>query len=540
MSRCAITVTAATSVLALSSVSSAQLLSVFGQYKHNGDAEIPAFDPASQRAFVVNGGSNAVDILNLSNPAIPSLVSTITVPNNGAVNSVAIKNGIVAVAAAAPVKTDPGAVHFYDTNGVLLNSVTVGALPDMITFTPDGLKVLTANEGEPNSYNQPDSVDPEGSVSIIDLSGGVGSATVSTAGFATFNGQVASLRASGVRIFGPGATVAQDLEPEYVTIKPDSSKAFVSLQENNAIAEIDLNTNTVTAIRPLGLKSHALAGNELDPSDKDNGSGGPSIKIAAHPVFGMYQPDAIAVTSFNGQTYLLTANEGDARDYTGFSEESRIGSSGYVLDPTVFPNAAALKSNAVLGRLTATNQAGDNDNDGDFDQAVVFGGRSFSVFSESGTLVFDSGAAFENITAAQLPGLFNSDGTTGSFDARSDNKGPEPEGIVIGQAFGRTWAFIGLERVGGVMVYDITDPTAPQFHQYFNTLAPDLLGTGGERGPEGLCFIPADQSPTGQPLLIVSAEVSGTTGIYTFVPEPSALALLAMPALLATRRRRAC
>jgi Ca2+-binding RTX toxin-like protein len=375
-----------------------------------------------------------------------------------------------------------------------------------LTFTPDGTKVLVANEGEPNSYGQANSVDPEGSVSIINLAGGVAAATVQTADFSSYNSQAAALKASGVRIIGPGATVAQDLEPEYIAVAPDGLTAWVTLQENNAIAILDIATGKITSIAPLGAKNYNLPGNGIDASDRDLTATTGKINIQNQPAFGLYQPDAIASFAIAGKTYYITANEGDARDYTGFAEEVRVGASGYALDPTGFPTAATLKQNANLGRLTVTNASGDTDGDGDFDRIESFGARSFSIWDATGKQIYDSGDRLEKITATLAPTSFNSDGTAASFDTRSDNKGPEPEGVVVGVINNRTYAFIGLERTGDVIVYDVTTPSQPQFVQYLNP--PEDVGV------EGLTFITAADSPTGKPLLVTTAEVSKTVGVF--------------------------
>jgi Ca2+-binding RTX toxin-like protein len=858
-----------------------------------GAAEIPAYDPGTQRLFVINSNAAAIDVLDVSNPTNPTKIAQIDASTFGAgANSVAIKDGIVAVAIENETAQEPGQVVFFDVDGNFLNSVTVGALPDMLTFTPDGQKVLVANEGEPNDDY---TVDPEGSVSIIDLSGGIAEATVTTADFSAFNDQIDSLRASGVRIFGPDATVAQDLEPEYIAVSEDSQTAWVSLQENNALGVLDIASGEITDVLPLGFKDHnssletfffnqedlpvlgtteargeiRLSGfsglyfegvnpdngnlqfithpdrgpddgrrdtdgdgvnddnrvfllpdlqpqfvrfeldrdsgelaitervfltdqngdpltglpnlptddggrtpidedlNELpldplgadlegivrapdgtywtvdeyrpaiyhfeadgtlidrfvpeglppelgtgalpevyntrrdnrgfeavayqdgkvyafiqtpmenpvseesatirilefDPvtetttgeylyiqedmgggSDKigdavslgngeflvierDSGLGVSSAKnlfrisldgatnlqdlpedflppgetfesltpeeranlginpvskdiyadlaelgydftdkpeglamidgetfavlndndfgetgipiglglvnvqnaldasdedgninIRNWPVQGMYQPDAIATFAVNGETYIVTANEGDARDYDGFSEEVRV--ADLTLDPDAFPNADELQAEAALGRLTVTNTLGDPDGDGDFDQLFSFGARSFSIWDSAGNLVFDSGDDFERITAELLPDEFNSDNDENdSLDSRSDAKGPEPEGVVTGVVDGRTYAFIGLERIGGIMVYDVTNPVSPSFVQYINTRDFEgnaEAGTAGDLGPEGLVFIAAEDSPTGRPLLAVANEVSGSTTLYDF------------------------
>ncbi|HAX80913.1 MAG TPA: hypothetical protein DCY88_35020, partial [Cyanobacteria bacterium UBA11372] len=272
---------------------------------NQGAAEISAYDPTSKRLFVVNAQAATIDILDLSDPTTPTKISQIAVNSFGAApNSVAVKNGTLAVAVEAVDKTNPGKVVFYDTNGTYLNDVQVGSLPDMLTFTPDGSKVLVANEGEPGT------IDPDGSVSIIDLSGGVNNLTqanVATADFTSFNGLEAQLRADGVRIV-PGKTAAQDFEPEYIAVSPDGQTAYVTLQENNTVAVVDIASATVTSLQPLGFKDHSLAGNGFDASDRDT-----AININTWPVFGMYMPDAIATFSANGQTYYVTANEGDER-----------------------------------------------------------------------------------------------------------------------------------------------------------------------------------------------------------------------------------
>ncbi len=884
----------------------------FGQVS----AEISAFDPVSRRLFVTNATANTMDVVDLANPLVPTKLFSLDMAAYGAgVNSVAVAGGIVAVAIEGTPKTSPGTVVFLDTAGTFLSQVTVGALPDMLTFSPSGSKVLVANEGEPSDDY---TVDPEGSISIIDLAVGVTNLTqadVATAGFATFNGVPLD---PSIRIFGPGATVAMDLEPEYIVVSPDGATAWVSLQENNALALVDVNTATVTALLPLGNKRHngglqlfdfaslptigstaageaielggfsgltfegvgptgglrfathgdrgpngepkdvdgdgiaerpfalpgfqpaivrfevfpdtgamnileqipltnlngtplsglpnrpgpaglALSDEEpvdlfgqplpLDPfgldlegivrdddgywwaceeyrpsivklratgqlieryvprgSNKDGimtgyailpavyaqrranrgfeaiaidggkiyafvqspldnpdlpsdnnskaslnvrilefdpqtetttgqflyriegagsdkigdavrvgpgcfwlierddakglaakkkvfeidlagatnlhnladsivGPGGtlelmsladlnnagivpvkktlaldfaaagydrfdkpeglafigdgriallndndyklqggfdqttglltpnpdPSLPVLAlidplrlsrssidasdkdkgvrvrnWPVLGMYQPDGLATFRLLGADYLVTANEGDARDYDAFAEEQRV--KDLVLDPLAFPNAAALKSDPQLGRLTVTSATGDLDGDNDIDQLHVFGARSISIRDAAGALVWDSGDMLERITAQANPTKFNSNNdSNNSFDTRSDNKGPEPEGVAVGEINGKFYAFVCLERDSGVVAFDVTNPVAPTFVQYITTRdfnGNPAIGTAGDLGPEGIVFVPAAQSPTNEHLLIVSYEVSGSVRIF--------------------------
>ena len=904
-------------------------LSRIGRYDtgifDEGAAEITAYDPQSQNLYVINGANKTIDILDLSDPSDPSFISSIEIEEFGdGINSIAIQNGVVAAAIEPEVAQNPGTIVFFDTDGNVLNQVTVSALPDMVTFAPDGTKVLVANEGEPNQDDPTNN--PEGSVSIIDISDGVKNASVATADFTQFNGQEEELRGQGVRIF-PGETFANDAEPEYIAVSPDSTQAFVSLQENNAIAVVDLEAGEISEIQGLGLKDYSrglpqvtnypwdlseevlgttpagqeillgglsglfyegeddgklqfittpdrgpngeptdvdgdgekerpfplpdyqaklvrftldrqsgdfeiteeipltredgtpitglpnlqagepgtaytdeipvdlngqplendpfgadlesvlvaedgsfflsdeyrpaiyhfdphgvlidrfipkgtaeavghpegafgtetlpevyaqrrgnrgfegmalntdngnlyafiqspidnpdvnnataeaadepsdfnsrnsqvlrilevdphsgepvgeyvyflegsdgvdkigdavyvgdgkfqvierdsgtdadsekfvfevdltgatnilgtelstamgedtalesmtpddlaemgiqpvtktqvlnlpsigyLAGdkpeglalldddslavindndfglldeeipvdgsvpfnpdptqtvlgiikfdksNGLDPSDEDG------ISIRNEPVFGLYQPDAIAAYEADGQTYYVTANEGDARD-----EDERV--EDLELDPDAFPNAEELQTDEEIGRLEVSTIDGDVDGDGDYDRLVSYGARSFSIRDANGNIVFDSGDDFAQITAEQVPEIFNSNGTVDSFDERSDASGAEPEGIVVGEVDDKTYAFVGLERTGGVMVYDISTPAESEFVQYINPIDPET-GDALDLAPEGLQFISAEDSPNGEPLLTVSNEVSGTVSVY--------------------------
>ncbi|MEL6129735.1 MAG: choice-of-anchor I family protein [Cyanobacteria bacterium J06554_1] len=505
---------------AMAAPASAFSLSRLGGADVEGGAEIAAFDPDSDNLFVTTG--DTIEIFNLTTPSTPAFVSSIDLTNpaniggfeSGGVNSVAFSNGILAAAIEADIKQDNGIVAFFDAQGNFQIKFDVGALPDMVTFTPDSSKVLVANEGEPNDDYD---VDPEGSVSIIDVTSG----TVNTVGFTGVPID------PEVRIFGPGATPEQDLEPEYIAVAEDGSTAYVALQENNALAILDLETETFTGVKSLGFKDHSLEGNGFDASNRDD-----AINIQTHPVLGMYQPDAIATYTANGATYVVTANEGDARDYDGFSEEERV--KDLVLDPTAYPNADELQQDENLGRLKTTNTLGDTDGDGDVDQIYSYGSRSFSIWDAEGNLVFDSGDDFEQIIAADFPELFNvNSGDPEEFDQRSDDKGPEPEGVTIGTFKGRTVALIGLERTGGVMVYDISDPTAPSFITYEPSFSGDV-------SPEGLLYISATDSPNGEPLLVLSNEVSETISVYQAVPEPGTLLGLmgGAAALLGMARKR--
>jgi hypothetical protein len=471
-----------------------------------GSAEISAYDPGSKRLFVTNVTKNTLDIVNLADPVAPVAVASVDMsPYGGGINSVAVKNGVVAAAVQGNTTADNGSVVFFDVNGAFVNSVQVGNLPDMVVFTNDGTKVLTADEGEPsNDYT----IDPLGSVSIVNLASGAANVTgadVTILTFENFDAQINDLRAAGVRIFGPNATVGSDLEPEYICVSPDDKTALVTLQENNAVAVVNLESLTIEAVKPLGYKDHAQVVNMLDASDR-----GGKLFLAPWKIKGAYMPDAIECFEIGGINYAITANEGDAREYAPLTESVRL--KDLTLDPTAFPDARFLQKDEMLGRLNVTIASGDTDNDGDLDEIYAFGGRSITIWNlATGEPIWDSGSELETITAQDPTwgAIFNaSNGTSAQFKNRSDDKGPEPEAVIVADIEGRKFAFAGLERIGGIVAYEVTNPEKPEFIQYINTRQL------GDLGPEGLVFIPKSESPNGRNLLALSNEISGTVAIF--------------------------
>ncbi|NJO05546.1 MAG: DUF4397 domain-containing protein [Chloroflexaceae bacterium] len=701
-----------------------------GTYQGEG-AEIVAFDPETNRLFSTDAGNGRVDIIDASDINNLTLVSSINLREIDPVyggdqpNSVAVKNGLVAVAVApTDIYSEPGKVALFDTDGTPITAVTVGFLPDMVTFTPDGNTVLVANEGEPNDDY---SIDPPGSVSIVDVTN-VPTVTVQTVGFDLDPSTGGLTRVNPVSV-----DPEFSLEPEYITVSPDGSTAYVTLQEENAVAVIDIATATLLEVAGLGFKNHNVGETGLDASNRDG-----IINIQNWPVRGMYQPDAIASFEIGGETYLVTANEGDSRDYDGYSEEARI--ADLRLNPALFPNAEELQQDENLGRLLVTKSTAflsdtakvrlvhahpdvppvditvlqdgtqiagpltlafgdvsdylelpggtyqvviapqglgisipvtvdlfggsfntftvfknvglplnvdvrhftDNPNapesgnakvnvyhlsetaglvdvvanidgvtetlvddlpfvsdvtmagelvrtpqievaEGTYDLAVTpadddsvvaldlsgtelndgdilsvfaldgnvytpaitattaltenitvsrlwpFGARSFTIWNSAGQLVYDSGNDFEIITAGIYPRYFNAnyDEDEGFlFDERSDDKGPEPESVTIGTIGDNTYAFIGLERIGGIMVYNVTNPQNPRFIQYINNAELDgIIPNAGDVSIEGIIFVPAEESPSGTPLVVTANELSGTTTIFEVI-DPNGAATL--------------
>ncbi|GEM44522.1 choice-of-anchor I family protein [Deinococcus cellulosilyticus] len=330
---------------------------------------------------------------------------------------------------------------------------------------------------------------------------------VTHAKFNGFNGRAEALKTAGVRLFGKNdPTVAQDLEPEYIAVSADSKTAWVTLQENNALAVLDIPSGTIREIVPLGYKDHSLTGKGMDVSDTDK-----TIKIQKVKVKGMYQPDAIASFQVAGKTYLVTANEGDAREWGDFKEETSV--SKLALDPANF----TADDTAALARLNVTSTLGQKD--GKYSTLYAFGARSISIWNAEGKQVSDTGDTIEQQVALKHAANFNANHTSNTIDNRSDNKGAEPEGVTTAEIAGKTFAFVGLERQGGIMTFDVSDPTRPVFVDHtnnrdFNEDLKNFAGTS-DLGPEGVLFIPAADSPNGENLLVVGNEVSGSTTAYT-------------------------
>ncbi|WP_299337161.1 choice-of-anchor I family protein [uncultured Psychroserpens sp.] len=458
-----------------------------------GSSEISAFDPDTNKLFTVNVESNEISVYDLSNLNSPVLLTPLSISAFGTPNSVSVYEGNLAVAVEAPVKQNPGQIIVFNTEtGMMINQYTVGALPDMVTYSKDGNLLLSANEGEPNDDYD---VDPMGTISIIDLNDD----SVTILDFTAFNAQEATLESQGFRVFGPGADLATDVEPEYIAVSDDSQTAWVSLQENNGIARINLVSKTIEAIYPLGFKDYNNPMNSIDASDKDQ-----EETLKNWPVFGMYQPDAITYTSINGTEYIISANEGDARDYDGFSEEERV--EDLTLDETVFPQSNDYQNEVNLGRLKITTTLGDTDNDGDTDEIYNYGARSFSIWSTTGGLLYDSGNDISEIVLSQTPERFNWDWEDNETDKRSDDKGAEPEAVEVIKINEKTILFVGLERNSQVMVFDISNPMSPQYVQ--------ILQRATDYAPEGVLAVSAENSPSGKPLVIISNEDSGTISIY--------------------------
>lgn len=526
-----------------------------------GSAEIVQYHKASQTIYATNSANNTIAIIaadsitstELSNPtsSVNLVVSSITLPTTasgvdlGSLTSIAISNDLLAVAVPAANKTDNGFILFYtgldNSSPAFLDSVEVGALPDSIAFTPDGGKLVVANEGEPNGDY---SVDPEGTISVIDiLASGEPEETAETVTFTALNGTQAALEAQGMHFPNPDGrtingnaittTVAQDLEPEYVTTK--NGTAYITLQENNGLAILDLED---LSIQVIGLGSKNWSGLDFDGQENAAVSFGQYEGLR-----GVYMPDTIANYDWKGATFLVTANEGDAREYffdvadeaactaaNGQAYDADDGCLAYsdevkVEDLTAEAGSAleALQADGRLNDLRVTNVLGDSDGNGEYETAYTYGGRSFTIWDQNGLVVFDSGDDLERITASIHGAQFNNGDDENEGDSRSENKGPEPEALTVGQIGDRNYAFVGTERMGGIFVYDVTNPFDAFFADYVInrdlTEGSTVTDGIGDLAPESLLFVDSADSATGQALVIVGNEVSGTVSVYEVTPN---------------------
>lgn len=470
-----------------------------------GSLEIVAYNPTNGYAYAVSGVKGkliAVDLNeNTDGDKVKELTGTeydvkslVSGFRYGDMTSVAVSpDGTkIAVAIQAENYAEKGVAALFscaeDGSLTLISTVKVGVQPDMITFA-DNSTILTADEGEPR--DGVNGTDPKGSVSIVKI-GQDNSLTANTIYFDSFDQKRDELTAKGVLI-QKNTPPSTDFEPEYIAV--NGNTAYISLQEANAIAVLDVASGEFTGVYPLGFQDYGETKVDLQKND--------TIELKNYPnVYGIKMPDGISVTEIGGKTYLLTANEGDSRaDWAGLDNE--------------YENVTSPTGNVTLDKKVVWFNA--NLWDGlDSDKAYVFGGRSFSVYEATDNglvLVYDSGSEFEEITAQKLPDYFNTSNDKTSIDNRSGKKGPEPESVVTGVISNKTFAFIALERIGGIMVYDITDPANTKFANYINSREFDEV-IKGDVSPEGLCFIPASSSKTGKATLLAACEVSGTLAAY--------------------------
>lgn len=445
-------------------------------------AEISAYNEQEKILLVLNGQNNTVAFVDLNDIENPKLLQrNISLP--AAPNSIDTKAAKVAVAVVGKTKQDTGMVLIYDLKDAsYLKEYRVGYLPDMVKITPDGKYILSANEGEPNDDF---SIDPEGSVSIIDLQ----TDSVVNLYFTDFVQQKKDLLAKGYHLSSPSGDFLKDIEPEYIAVSPDSKYAWVSLQENNAVAKLDIQQKQITNIFPLGFVDNTLTENAFDASDKDN-----SRELKNWPTYSMFQPDGIASFQINGVNYFATANEGEPRFGENFEEAVRV--KDLELDSLVFPNRAELQQNENLGRLFVSSILANTDDDPAAEQLFAFGTRSFSIWDgQTGRQVFDSQNSIEKIT------------NNHTKDNRSDKGGASPEGIAgLQVSANKALLAVGLEYAGGALLYEITDATRPVLVEWLNNPA--------DVSPEGVLILSAKTTSNDKYAVILSNEKSGTVSIY--------------------------
>ena len=451
-----------------------------------GSLEIVQYNAKNGFAYAVSGVKGkliAVDLnaslsgdkaaaLNGTEYDIRSLVRTDNF-TYGDMTSVSVSpdGGTLAAAIQAEDYTAGGIVAVFtcgaDGSLTLSSTVPVGVQPDMVTFTPDGRHILTADEGEPRlGYSDPNAVDPKGSVTVIEAA----TLAAKTVDFTAFDSADArqALVDRGI-VLKRDTAPSVDLEPEYIAC--DNHTAYITCQEANAIAVLDIARGEFTGVYSVGFEDYSKVPIDLGNGDSAYAPG------TYEDLKGIRMPDAVSLYRVNGTTYLITANEGDSRAWP-VGLETDVNEAKGKKSPT-----GKIKTSNKVTWFDASQYDG-------LESGVdyLFGGRSFSVLrvTESGLEeVYDSGSDFEAITAKHFPDNFNCSNDNIVLEDRSGKKGPEPEGTAVGTVNGRTYAFIALERVGGVMIYDVTDPAKATFVNYINSreFAADIQGDVSPRGP---------------------------------------------------------
>ena len=509
-----------------------------------GVMEIVSYNTVTGWAYAVNGQSglltaiplktleekDTVDLLDGNDIDVKAMVEDADASfSYGDMTSVAVSPDGKTLAAALQAEgyADAGRVALFTCNAngslTLLDVLTTGVQPDMVTFA-DNNTVLTADEGEPRQGYGEGITDPKGSVTVIDVT----ARTAVVVDFTSFDAQRDSLVSAGI-VLKKNSEPSVDLEPEYIAVA--DGKAYVTLQENNAIAVLDIAAKTFSGIYSAGFEDYSATPVDIDKKDETY-----SPKTY-ESLMGIRMPDGIAAFTQNGKTYLLTANEGDSREWGDYLNEDEV---NFGKEGKTSPTGAITAENSGLTGKVVFFLTEDYDglNTG---KDYLFGGRSFTLYEVTGTgirEVFTSGDDFESLTAQYFPDYFNTSNDNAVADDRSGKKGPEAESVTVGTVNGSTYAFIALERTGGVMVYDVTDPDNVSYVNYINSRdfasivpgseqyddgALDKWVTGGDVAPEGLAFVPASVSPTGEALLLTACEVSGTVAVYELIGQENVI-----------------
>ncbi|WP_409274871.1 choice-of-anchor I family protein [Neobacillus sp. SCS-31] len=496
-----------------------------------GVAEIVKYNADNKKFYVINGAGQTIDIVSLkklkkSSGEEQQLQKEKSINIADAVNTdqftygdvtsldIDTSRNVVVAAVQEADYTKNGKIIVMNYDGKILKTYDAGVQPDMVKLTDNGKYILSADEGEPRAGLEQE--DPEGSVTIVEVKTG----KVTKVKFKDENVIDDDVH---IRNNGTKADAVKDFEPEYIAVSKDGKKAYVTLQENNAIATIDIKAGKVLSVKSLGYKDHSIPGNELDAAR--NGK----IELERLPILGAYMPDSVAYVKIDGVDYLVTANEGDATEWP--EEDSTFVNVAdfkdvkdtIEFDSSLFKGMTAEEAQAAFDKLK--NSAGYQKlevlTDRGNDAIYTLGGRSFSIWkADTMELVYDSGSDFETITSQRFPDVFNWSNDDDEFEKRSTKKGPEPEDVKIGKIGNDVYAFIGLERIGGVMAYNISNPEKAQFANYFNS-RDFSKAIAGDVSPEGLEFIDANSSPTKKPLVLVGNEVSGTVSVNEIQIEKS-------------------
>lgn len=483
-----------------------------------GGGEILTYDPATGHILTTRGSwlAQSVQHISLADPRKPVLVGETNLkPHHPAgvasVSSVAAdpKGRGFMVASLVPKDSTQhlGRVAVIDTRSLeVICTLEAGWHPDCIIISKDGRWLMVANEAEYQKYlpNRP------GSIGVADLS------NVKTP--ADMAGVIIRDFPLGPEHVVPGVVTPNetdparrhlDLEPEYIT--EDGAHAYVSLQENNAIAVFDLRAQKWARIFPLGSWNV-----RMDASDRDGPWGRRSLQVNDE-VETMPMPDTISAIRIGGRTLIVSGNEGDSAET---ARVKHLGTDGKPLSPALRAELKNLygmdpQHDAALGRLRVSKYLGDLNGDGRQDKLIASGTRSFSIWdAATGKRVYDSGSFFEDHAVENDPASFNHNrGRLSEWDTRSKNRGPEPEAVKAAFIQGVPMAIIANERQGGLYAFDIRDPAHPRLSGYDNGAR-----IGGHSLVESVLHLPPEATSIGQDIIVTGWEGSSSITLHIVTP----------------------
>lgn len=514
-----------------------------------GNSNSIAYNSDNQKVYQINSNDNELNIFPIASDGtfdtenqtiitFDSLFTDFTCAGPTYVAIDTINDRIAVTLESGDTSAVNGRVCLLDYDGNLQYYYETGVQPNMAVFTADSKKLLITNEGEHKSTYTV--TDPKGTVTIIDFSRNSDPTriTPTEVDFSAFTADeliensilLNKIKNTNVTEENPDTYIPvepqYDLEPESIAVNDAGTTAYVCLQEANAIATLDLTTNEFVDIRSLGFIDYSDETNAIDVVlDKTYSP------TTYQYTYGVPMPHSIELIEIEGTTYLLTANEGASRTYcyntstkfisnlttaTLTSNEPKVDANG---DPVydangeeVYPTAASVQ---VLNNTYTAGLEEGVEEDGSDTPHYIFGTRSFSIYeADSMSLLYDSANSLEAKTNELLPSNFNCTNNMMGKEKGATARGVEPKAVITSAINGRYFAFIALEAIGGVMVYEITDPSTPEYINYINT-RDFSTSIKGDVSPGCIALADANSSKNELPTFFVGYDVTATLGSYT-------------------------